>query len=228
MDLKKSVIIVISLIVILTFFNFLEYTGKITSSYGVQKFKGSISIMPYIALQDETITINIQGPYYKDGKKSSYSELSNKIYFYRNGLRKDEKKICIKSRCKGNFTEEFTIPAKMYSDSEWQEGTYIAKIYDYLNKEYIEATFIVTNKTDQRIGCKEIGDLGDDIYHKAETTSHYTGKEITKEDICLDDGKTIIEYYCCKTTDTDYKNTLGMCQRYAKCINKCYKGACFS
>jgi len=227
MELKKSLVIVISLMLALTFLNLLQdYTGKITSSYTSQKFKGSMTITPLIALQDEKITINIKGPYYMDNKKA-YGEMSNKVYFYKDGKRKDEVKICANSRCKGDFTKEFTIPAKMYTESEWQEGTYTAKVYDYLNKKYIETNFIVTNESDSRIGCKEIDDTGNDQYHKSETISHYTGKKIAKKDECKTD-KLLTEYYCCKNTDKNYKKELGICRIETKCLNKCNKGVCFS
>lgn len=230
MELKKSLVIVISLMLALTFLNLLQdtYTGNVTSSYSSQKFKGSITITPIIALQDEKITINIKGPYYINDKKVKvYGEMSNKVYFYKDGLRKDEIKICTSSRCKGEFTKEFTIPAKMYSESKWLEGIYTTKVYDYLNKEYMETNFIVTNKSDSRIGCKEIDDTGNDPYHTSETTSYHTGKKIDKKDVCETD-KILNEYYCCKNTDKNYKNELGICQIEIKCSNKCIKGACFS
>src|SRR3989344_6079006 len=120
MELKKSLVIVISLMLALTFLNLLQdiYTGKITSSSSSQKFKGSMTITPSIALQDEKIKINISGPYYINDKKV-YGEMSNKVYFYKDGKRKDEVTICSNSKCKGEFTKEFTIPVKMYSKSKW-------------------------------------------------------------------------------------------------------------
>lgn len=228
MNLKKSITLIISLFIILTLLNIFQetYTGKITSSYNAKKIKGSMTITPKIALQDETITINIKGPYLQ--KQEKYGKMANKVYFYRKGLRRGETKICLDSRCESNFTKEFTIPPKRYARSKWQEGIYIARIYDYLNKEYIETTLIVTNKSDPRIGCKDINDNGNDIYHRSETISHYSGKETTKKDVCLTDKKIVLEYYCCKNTDPNYKKPLGMCEIYTKCLDKCYKGTCFS
>ena len=228
MELKKSLVIVISLMLALTFLNLLQdaYTGKVTSSYSSQKFKGSMTITPLIALQDEKITINIKGPYYTNDKKI-YGEMSNKVYFYKDGRRKDEVTLCTSSRCKSDIIKEFTIPAKMYSESKWTEGTYTAKVYDYLNKEYMETRFIVTNTSDSRIGCKEIDDNGNDQYHKSETISYYTGKKVINTDECTTSAL-LREYYCCKNIDKDYKKELGMCRTEIKCLNKCVKGACFS
>lgn len=231
MQIKKMVIISLSIIIVGLILQILpsDITGMLVIKGDY--YPAKIAVSSRIVIPEETITIKIDSPYtLLDGVKTN-NNLGNKIYFYNNNIRKDEEKICLNDKCKGNYLIEYQIPSEGYSQSEWTEGKYVVKVYDYLNKKYVEDYFTLTNTDDPRIICKET-DNGDDKYHRGKVYSFKTSKKVTKEDVCIiinrKNTSNLTEYWCCVETDKDYKKDIGMCSKQTNCATKCQDGACYS
>jgi len=226
MKTKKLVIIAVSIILMGLIFQILpsKFTGMLTLNK--EQFPAKLEITPNVTIHDETIKIKINSPYYiyRGQKKQHY--VNNKIYFYNNNLRKGKKKICNQDRCKGDFIIEYNIPDKFKTRTDWPEGTYTAKIYDTLNEKYIEYSFELVNLSNPLIDCKDL-DRGNDIYHKGETYSFKTGKQVKKEDNCKFHSNELKEYYCCNKTNPQYKEDIGMCLQIIECKLKCKDGSCY-
>ena len=106
---------------------------NVTGSSAVQK-NGALSLSPNLVNAGNALIINVS-----PGNDGS----SNYAYIYKDNIYKTYFRLnpCSAIPCYNNLLGSFTIP------SNWANGTYAVKVYDYAQYNYIQSSFVVGSQT---------------------------------------------------------------------------------